>query len=143
MGLKILSGWHKTVFERAVSPFDQNVCFIRFSSTLSMTIIMTTRTTMTIIITTRTTVAIIMTTRTTMKRPTTTTGYFRKVYRGLQVRVPHNILKYLSIQKLPQKRFHQSVYPSNSHKRIFILVLCFNFITNINICKYKLKNIFK
>ena len=29
-------------------------------------------------------------------------GYFRKVYRSLQVRVPRNILKYLSIQKLPQ-----------------------------------------
>ena len=38
------------------------------------------------------------------------TGYFRKVYRSLQVRVPHNILKYLSNQKLPQKRSHQSIY---------------------------------
>ena len=37
----------------------------------------------------------------------THTGYFRKVYRSLQVRVPRNILKYLSIQKLPQKRSHQ------------------------------------
>ena len=61
------------------------------------------------------------------------TGYFRKVYRSLQVRVPHNILKYLSIHKLPQKRSHQSIYPSNSQKKF---ILCFNFITNLNICKY-------
>ena len=45
------------------------------------------------------------------------TGYFRKVYRSLQVRVPHNILKYLSIQKLPQKRSHQSIYLANSQKK--------------------------
>ena len=32
----------------------------------------------------------------------TGTGYFSKVYRNLQVWVPPNILKYLSIQKLPQ-----------------------------------------
>ena len=50
--------------------------------------------------------------------------------------MPRNILKYLSIQKLPQKQSHQSNYLSNSQKRIYIL--CFNFIT-INICKYNLK----
>ena len=54
------------------------------------------------------------------------TGYIRKVYRSLQVRVPHDILKYTSIQKWPQKR---SIYLSNSHKKIFILC----FITNIYI----------
>ena len=71
----------------------------------------------------------------------TYTGYFWKVYRSLHVRVPHNILKYLSIQKLPQKPSHQSIYLSNSQKKI---ILCFNFITNINICKYILyfQNIF-
>ena len=58
------------------------------------------------------------------------TWYFRKVYRSLQVRLPLTILKYLSIQKLPHKRSHQSIYLSNSHKKIFIL--CFNFIKNIN-----------
>ena len=57
------------------------------------------------------------------------TGYFRKVYRSFQVRVPHNILKYLSIQKLPKKRCHQSIHLSNSHKKI--LILCLNFISNI------------
>ena len=31
------------------------------------------------------------------------TGYFRKVYRSLQVQVPHNILKDLSIQKCNAK----------------------------------------
>ena len=59
------------------------------------------------------------------------TGYFRKVHRSLLVWVPHNILNYLSIQKLPQMRSHQSIYLSNSHKKISIL--CFNFINNINI----------
>ena len=34
----------------------------------------------------------------------TYTEYFRKVYRSLQVRVPRNIMKYLSIQNLPQKQ---------------------------------------
>ena len=58
-----------------------------------------------------------------------TTGYFRKVYWSLQVRVPHNILKYLSIERLLQKRSHQSIHPSNSQKK---QILCFNFITNIN-----------
>ena len=58
-----------------------------------------------------------------------TTGYFRKVYWSLQVRVPHNILKYLSIERLLQKRSHQSIHPSNSQKKH---ILCFNFITNIN-----------
>ena len=69
------------------------------------------------------------------------TGYFIKVYRSLQVRVLHKILKYLSIQKLPQKRSHHSIYLLNSQKKIFIL--CFNFITNINKCKYIHKNIFE
>ena len=45
------------------------------------------------------------------------TGYFRKVYQSLQARVPHNILKYPSIQKLPQKRSHQFIYLSNSHQK--------------------------
>ena len=49
------------------------------------------------------------------------TGYFRKVYRSLQVRMPRNILKYLSIQKLPRKWSHQSIYLSNSQKNIRIL----------------------
>jgi len=62
------------------------------------------------------------------------TGYFRIVYRSLQVRVPHYILKYLSIHKLPQKRSHQSNYLSNSRNNI--IILCFNFITNINTLKY-------
>ena len=48
------------------------------------------------------------------------TGYFRKVYRSLQVRVPHNILKYLSFLKLLQKRSHQSMYLSNSPKKIIM-----------------------
>ena len=61
------------------------------------------------------------------------TGYFKKVYRSLRVRVPLNILKYLSIQKLPQKRSHQKIF-----------TLFFDFITNINICIYILKyNIFE
>ena len=38
------------------------------------------------------------------------TGYFRKVYRSLQVLVPHNILTYLS---------HQSFYQSNSQKKLY------------------------
>ena len=38
------------------------------------------------------------------------TGHYRKVYRSLQVRVPRNIPKYLSIQKLLQKRSHQCTY---------------------------------
>ena len=62
------------------------------------------------------------------------TGYFRKVYRSLQVRVPHNILKYLTIQKLPQKRSRQSIYLSNSQQKIFIL--WFNFIKDLIICIY-------
>ena len=53
------------------------------------------------------------------------TGYFRKVYRSLQVRMPHNILKYISIQKLMQKRSHQSIYLLNSQKRYsnYVLIL--------------------
>ena len=61
------------------------------------------------------------------------TGYFRKVYRSLQVGMPRNILKYLSIQKLTQKRSHLSIYLSNSKKKF---ILCFNSLTNIYICKY-------
>ena len=45
-------------------------------------------------------------------------------YRVFQKSVPDpsssgaaNILKYLSIQKLPQKRSHQSIYQSNSQKK--------------------------
>ena len=57
----------------------------------------------------------------------TSTGYFKKVYRSFQVR-PYNILKYLSIQKLPQKRCCQSIYLSNLQKKI---ILCLNFISNI------------
>ena len=53
-----------------------------------------------------------------------TKGYFRKVYRSLQVRVPNNILMYLSIQKLPKKRFHQSIFIYRIHKKI---IFCFNF----------------
>ena len=49
------------------------------------------------------------------------TGYFRKVYRGLQVRVPRNILNDLAIQMLPQKRSHQSIYLSNSQNKNFIM----------------------
>ena len=49
-------------------------------------------------------------------RLVSSTGYFRKVHRSLQVRMSHNILTYLSIQKLPQKRRHQSIYQSNSQK---------------------------
>ena len=59
------------------------------------------------------------------------TRYVRKVYRSLQVWVPHTILKYLSIQKLTQKWSYQSIYLSNLPKKI---ILCYNFITNINIC---------
>ena len=47
------------------------------------------------------------------------------------IQVPRHILKYPSIQKLPQKLSHQSIYLSNSHTKISIL--CFNFITNISI----------
>ena len=55
------------------------------------------------------------------------TGYFRKVYRSLKVRVPRTIPKYLSIQILPQKLSHQSIYLSNSHKRnIHILFSFYN-----------------
>ena len=56
------------------------------------------------------------------------TGYFREVYRSLLVRVPRNILNYLSIQNLPQMRSHQSIYLSNSHKKN---ILCFNFINKM------------
>ena len=52
------------------------------------------------------------------------TGYFRKVYRSLQIRVPLNILKYLSIQRMPQKRSHQYRIRKKT-----IFILCFNFIT--------------
>ena len=38
------------------------------------------------------------------------TGYFRKVYRNLQVRVPRYILKYLSIKKLPHKKTQKYSY---------------------------------
>ena len=62
------------------------------------------------------------------------TGYFKKVYRSLQVRVPHYILTYLSIHKLPQKRSHQSNYLSNSQNNK--IILCFNFITNKITLKY-------
>ena len=65
------------------------------------------------------------------------TGYFIRVYRSLQVQVPRIILKYLSILKLPQKRSHQSIYISNSHKKIFI------FCINHNICNCILENIFE
>ena len=75
------------------------------------------------------------------------TGYFEKVYRSLQVRVPHNILK-----KLPQKRSQQSICISieftktvssvylhiyRIHKKK--IILCFNSISNINVCIYILK----
>ena len=63
-------------------------------------------------------------------------------YRVFQESVPgptssgaaYYILKYLSIQKLPQKRSHQSFYLSSSHKKIFILY--FDFISNTNICTF-------
>ena len=54
------------------------------------------------------------------------------MYRSFQVRLPRNILKNLSIQKLPQRRSHQSFYLLNSQKKI-IFISCFNFLTNINI----------
>ena len=86
-------------------------------------------------------IAFVKTFRNTTILPLWYTGYFRKVYRSLQVWVPHNILKYLSTQKLPQKR-SSSVYLSIEFRTTKIFILCFNLITNINICKYKLKNIF-
>ena len=43
-------------------------------------------------------------------------------------KLPRIFLKYLSIQKLPQKRSLQSIYLSNSHKKILILCI------NLNIC---------
>ena len=52
-------------------------------------------------------------------------------YRVFQKSVPEP-----SIRKLPQKRSHQSIYPSNSKKKKKI-------INNINICKYILQNIFE
>ena len=58
------------------------------------------------------------------------TGYIRKVYRSLLIGLPWNILNYLSIKKLPQKRSRQSMYLTNSHKKIHIIFL---FINNINI----------
>ena len=69
-----------------------------------------------------------------------TTGIFRKVYRSLQVRVPLNILKYLSIQKVAAKVI-SSVYQSIvlTQKNIPII---FDFSTNINKCKYMLESIF-
>ena len=54
------------------------------------------------------------------------TGYFRKVYQSPQAWAPRNILMCLSFQK---------------HTKKFIL--CFDFIANINISKYMLKNIFE
>ena len=61
------------------------------------------------------------------------TGYFSKVYRNLQVWVPPNILKYLSIQKLPQSGLISlSIYRIQT-KKYHIMFRCF---TNINICKY-------
>ena len=71
-----------------------------------------------------------------MNKVPSATGYFRKVYRSLKVRVPHNILKYLSIQKLPQKWSHQSIYLSNSQKYSYY-VLIYN--KYLNICKYIFK----
>ena len=52
---------------------------------------------------------------------------------SLLVWVPHNILNYLSIQNLLQKRSRQSIYLS-IHKKIFILF--FNFINDINMSIY-------
>ena len=48
------------------------------------------------------------------KKTCSCTGYFRKVYRSLQVWVPHNILKYLYILKLPQKQF---IYQIHTHTK--------------------------
>ena len=47
-----------------------------------------------------------------------------------------NIYWSIYLSKLPQKRSHQSIYQSNSQKKI---ILCFSFRTNINICKYNFK----
>ena len=64
------------------------------------------------------------------------TGYFRKVYRSFHARVPRSIYLYKSGWKsgLTSLSFYRI------HKKIFIL--CFNFLTNISICKYILKSIF-
>ena len=54
----------------------------------------------------------------------TATGYFRKVYRTLQVRVPHNIMKYLSIQKLPQSGLISLfIYQIYKKKLCYVLIL--------------------
>ena len=53
------------------------------------------------------------------------TGFFKKVYRSPKICRKSGL------------NSHQFFYLSNLHKKIFIL--CFNFITNINICKYIFK----
>ena len=68
------------------------------------------------------------------------TGYFRKVYRSLQVRV-RVIFWSIYSSKSCRKSGLISLSIYRIHiKRIFIF---FNFITNIDICKYKLNNIFE
>ena len=62
------------------------------------------------------------------------TGYFRKVYRSLQVWVPRKILIYLSIQKLPRKRSHQFYLSIEFIKKYSYCVL----LTNINSKKIKI-----
>ena len=76
-----------------------------------------------------------------MKNSNIAIGYFRKVYRSLQLRVPHTILKYLSIQKLPQKRSHQSIYLANSQKKIYYVLISLQILIYVNIY-FKIFSIF-
>ena len=57
------------------------------------------------------------------------TGYFRKVYRSLQVWVPHNILKYLHIYHKVAAKAISSVHLSIEFNKKKLL--CFNFITTL------------
>ena len=65
------------------------------------------------------------------------------IYRVIQKSVPEpsssGAAKYSIYPKFAAKAVSLVIYLSNSQKKIFIL--CFNFITNINICKFILKNI--
>ena len=58
------------------------------------------------------------------------TGYFRKVYRNLQVRVPRNSLKYLSIQKLLQK-VYLSIELKKKYKYTYVNIYIKLFSNNL------------